>query len=510
VASRFGRFFRRPPPAQAVATIAPPKAPPVPKMARRVAPLPVRAARAEYEGASYSRRTANWRRNSRDANAELNAATMMALRGIARDITRNNPFGANAKKKWADFLVGPGITFQVYRAGKVDKALTTALQKHLESTACDPLGQSNVYQLQYQAAMTMVEAGGCLARRRWRRKSDGLPLPFQVQVMEPDYINMQLSGPNLTGGARILGVELDAIGRKVGYWLYSGHPGAILPGGLDSKLVPVSEVAYVFRPDRPEGLHGATWFAPCIVRIKDFGDYEDAQLVRQKIASCYSVFRIGVADQDGEDTDSNGLPLDDNPLLSAIEPGIIEDLPADADIKFANPPGVDGYEPYSRISLQAIAAGVGLPYEVMTGDLSKVTFISGRLGRLDLKQSVETIQYQQLIPQFCEPIGQWGLDALEFAGADITDCEVRWTPPRFPIASPETEVPADRDAVRAFQKTPSQVLRERGEDPDSFWAEYAADMKRFDDAGLVVDCDPRRVTQVGNAVDPLTPEQMDK
>ena len=279
----------------------------------------------------------------------------------------------------------------------------------------------------------------------------------------------------------------------------------MLPGGLDSKLVAATEVAYAYRPDRPEALHGATWFSPVIVRMKDFGDYEDAQLVRQKIASCYTVFRTGVIEDDGPDTDSNGMPVEDGPLLGAVEPGIIEDLPDGADVKFAQPPGVDGYEPYSRVSLTAVAAGVGLPYEVLTGDLSKVSFISGRLGRLDLKSSVETVQWNILIPQFCEPVGQWFLDAVEFAGGDITDCEVRWTPPRFPMASPETEVPADRDAVRAFQKTPSQVLRERGEDPDSFTAEYAADLKRFDDLGIIVDCDPRRVTQVGQPTDPRNP-----
>lgn len=476
------------------------------------APAPaVRRARAEYEGASYGRRTAGWRRNGRDANAELNAATMIALRGIARDITRNNPFGASAKKKWADYLIGSGITFQVYRNGKVDKDLTQRAKRHLESKKIDPLGKLNVYGLQYLAAMTLVESGGVLARRRWRRKVDRLPLPFQIQILEPDYINMQLSGPTITGGSRILGVELDAVGRLVGYWLYSGHPGALLPNGLDSKLVSADDVAYAFRPDRAEALHGATWFAPVIVRIKDFGDYEDAQLVRQKIASCYTVFRIGNDEADGgAETDSNGRPIDNNPALTSIEPGIIEDLPFGTTIEFANPPGVDGYEPYSRISLGAIAAGVGLPYEVLTGDVSKVSFISGRLSRLDLKQSVEAVQNQILIPQLCEPIGEWALEALELAGADITDCEVRWTPPRFPMASPETEVPADRDAVRAGQKTPDQVLRERGEDPDTFWEDYAAALKRFDELGLVLDCDPRRTTQVGNATAPMTPEQMDK
>lgn len=472
--------------------------------------LKVARARAEYDGASHGRRTANWRRNGKDANAELNPSVMIALRGIARDICRNNPHAAAGKKKWADYLVGSGITFQVYRGDKVDKDLTALAKKHFESTACDPLGQHNLYGLQYQAACTLVESGSALARRRWRRPKDSLPVPFQVQVLEPDYINMQLSGPNSAGGARLQGIELDQIGRRVGYWLYSGHPGAVLPGGLDTKLIPASEIAYCYRAERPEALHGATWFAPVIARIKDFGDYEDAQLVRQKIAACFTVFRIGTDEFDGEPTtDSNGNPIEQDPLLTAVEPGIIEDLAEGSKIEFANPPSVDGYEPYSKVSLHAMAAGLGLPYETLSGDLSGVSFISGRLGRLELRQAVQTVQWNILIPQFCQPIGTWFLDAVQASGGDITDCWVKWSPQRFAMASPETEIPANRDAIRSGQASWSAVIRESGEDPEEVAAELASDLARFDALGLVLDCDPRRVTQVGNAVQ-MTPQQMDQ
>ena len=51
----------------------------------------------------------------------------------------------------------------------------------------------------------------------------------------------------------------------------------------------------------------------------------------------------------------------------------------------------------------------------------------------------------------------------------------------------------------------AEQLRQMAGDPDSFWAEYEADMQRFDDGKIVADCDPRRVTQVGNATDPRNP-----
>ena len=473
-------------------------APPAPASVRSVP-----RQKAEYEGASFGRRTESWRRNGLDPNAELNPRVMQALRGIARDMVRNNPHAANGVSKLAQYLVGTGIAFEVYRDGVIDKALMARAREHFGTTACDAEGRCNLYGLQLQAAQTMIVSGEVLARRRWRRKADKLPLPFAIQLLEPDWMNVLQNTATADGGMRLQGIELDPIGRRVGYWLYARHPGSILPYSLETSMVPADDMIHCYRVYRPGSLHGESWFAPVISRIKDFGEYEDAQLVRQKIAACFTVFRIGDPDSDSPATvDSNGNPITLEPNNVALEPGVIEDLPPGTDIKFADPPGVDGYEPYSRVSLQAIASGLGLPYEALTGDLSKVSFISGRLGRLDFKQAITTWQTSILIPQFCEPIGRWFIEALELSGVDTTGVTVRWTPPRFPMMSPETEVPAIRDAIRSGQQTLSGAARERGDDPELFFEEWAADAKRLDELGLVFDSDPRKVTQVGNKVDP--------
>lgn len=461
----------------------------------------IRGVRAEYDGATKGRRSSGWRRKLKDANGELSPRVMAALRGIAHDLVRNNPHAARGVSAIAEHMVGEGITFQLYRAGVHDAALTARVRKHLDTTSCDATGRHDLYGLQLQAARSIVTGGAAVMRRRWRRAADGLPLPFQLQLLEPDYIDMGRIGPVGSGRPDYLinGIEFDQLGRRRGYWLYSGHPGSVRPGSLASKFVPAADIAHIFRADRPEQEHGATWFAPVILRMKDFADFEDAQLMRQKIAACFAAFKFGDPDNPAAiDTD------DEADALSSIEPGMIYDVPEGGSIEFASPPSVDGYGEYSDVSLHAVAAGLGgVPYEMMTGDNSKVSFISGRLGRLSWNKAIGTWQWSMFIPQFCGSVERWTFEALEMMGEDVSDLEMRWTPPRVSLLDPATEIPAIRDAVRSGQMTPSEAVRERGIDPDTFFAEWKEDADRFDRLGLIFDSDPRRVTAVGNPTAPV-------
>ncbi|WP_380873607.1 phage portal protein [Sphingomonas sp. DBB INV C78] len=462
-----------------------------------------RGARAEYDGATLGRRSAGWRRTSLDANGELTPAAQAALRGIASDLVRNNPWAARGEAAIAEHMVGTGITFQVYRNGKLDKKLSAIVREHLDTTSCDASGGLDLYGLQLQAARSIVERGGAVVRRRWRRATDRLPMPFQLQVLEPDYIDPSKHGPigkDGSNGAYIInGVQFSPLGTREGYWLYSGHPGSPVNRQFGSTFVSAADVAHVFRADRPEQVHGATWFGPVILRMKDLGDFEDAELSRQKIAAAFA----GALESDDESTVIPGIQTDEDGIdgqepLDFIEPGTFQKLRPGEKVNWSTPPQVNGYADFTKVSKQAIAAGLGVPYEMLTGDLSQVSFISGRLGRLNFKTSIATWQWQMFIPKFCLNVGRWAIEALEMMGEDVRGVTIRWTPPRVELLDPASEVPAIRDAIRSGQMTISQAARERGEDPDTFLDEWQADAAELDRRGLIFDSDPRKVTAVGN------------
>jgi lambda family phage portal protein len=459
-----------------------------------------RGGRAEYDGATMGRRSAGWQRSRLDPNGELSPAVLAALRGVSRELVRNNPHASAGVARIAEAMVGPGITFQVYRNGAVDDRLNAIARDHLDTSSCDAAGRHDLYGLQLQAARTIVESGAAIMRRRWRRMSDGLPLPFQLQVIEPDYIDAGRHGqlraePGKTPGFIINGIQFSPLGKREGYWLYSGHPGAARPTSLSSNFISAADVAHVFRADRPEQEHGAPWLTPVILRMKDFGDYEDAQLQRQKLAAAFAGFRYGDPDASnivGHDEETVGEPLD------YVEPGTISDLREGERIEWSNPPGVDGYVDYARVSLRAISVGLGVPYEELTGDLSQVSFISGRLGRLRYRRSVATWQWLMFVPQFCGSVGQWLIDAMDALGEDTTGVTIQWTPPAVEMLDPATEIPALRDGIRSGVLNLSEALQERGVDPDRHLAQRKADNDLLDRLGITLDSDPRKVTAVGN------------
>ena len=54
-----------------------------------------------------------------------------------------------------------------------------------------------------------------------------------------------------------------------------------------------------------------------------------------------------------------------------------------------------------------IAAGYRVPYELLTGDLSQVNYSSLRGGLVEFRRMVDALQWQLVIPGFCESVWRW-------------------------------------------------------------------------------------------------------
>jgi lambda family phage portal protein len=169
------------------------------------------------------------------------------------------------------------------------------------------------------------------------------------------------------------------------------------------------------------------------------------------------------------------------------------------DVKFSTPADVGAaYETFMRVQLRSIAAGMGITYEQLTGDLTGVNYSSIRAGLLEFRRRCEQFQHQVIVYQMCRPIWRQWIEAALLAGAlraaadDAGLFDVKWIAPGWAWVDPLKDIKAQIMAVRAGFKSRAEVVSEQGYDAEAIDREIAADNARADALGLEYDSDPRK------------------
>lgn len=457
-----------------------------------------------YDAAGYGRRFDDWKAGGTSANRETEQQ-LSRLIARSRHLDRNNSYAKRAIERIADNVVGIGIrptfTKDVAKLKKAWKAWAEG-----DSKECDFDGRLNFYGIQWLVMRTVAESGSAFVRKRRTDKNKRSGIPIQLQVFEPDIIDTTknfdtFTGSENPGGFCIQGIEFYPDGRRRGYYMWDRYPSEIGIKSLESKLVPAEDVIHVYQIERPGQCHGVPFGVTSFLRLKDFDDYEDAELIRQKIAACFSAF---VTDS-GEYTQAATTKKSE--LTERLEPGIIQRLSPGETVSFTNPPAKEGIDLYSRQVLQGIAAGYGVTYEALTGDMRNVNFSSGRMGWLEFQRTVNRYQQQTIIPIFCAEALGWFMQGATvgaiYAKDDIT---ADWTPPRREMIDPQKEIAALSASVRNGFQDWGEAVTELGYEPETVLSRIEKWNKEFDAKGIILDSDPRKIAAPGKLQVQPTPE----
>lgn len=430
-----------------------------------------------YDAAGRGTRTQGWRAPSGDANA--GNSPLIRLR--ARDMVRNNAIARRAVAALVDNIVGDGIIPSVETGSdRLERQIQEMLKAHLDTPAIDAHGRTNLYGLQRLAVAGMIVDGEAILRRRPRigAASRDLPLPFQVEALEPEWLN---DAPRTTPRQRrdtpeqIDGIEFDENNRRVAYHLYTHHPDDGFRAYPETTRVDASHVAHLYRLDRPGQRRGVSWLSPALPLMADAYDYADAQLVRQKIAAMW----VGFTKDTGE---VENPPAYDMP--ETLQPGTFEHLPAGRDVVFSNPPPVEGYAEHMKGVQRMIAAALSVTYEELSGDLEGVNFSSARIGRMAMQRAISAAQWTIIIPALCEPLNLWLRDAIQARVTLRGQWRIKWTPPRFAMTDPAREIPAALEEIAGGLTSRQRKIREFGYDPEEIRREIAEDMAAEQALGL--------------------------
>ena len=344
-------------------------------------PRPMKA--RTYHGAQLSRYV--------DFSIVLESAHRARLRDLAklrahsRDLAANNVYQKRFLELVSTHLVGPdGITFESEILGNKNLPKET-LNDAIEDAwaewgqVCTTDGRLSWLELQHLVAETVAVDGEALIR-----KVRGYPNAFgyALEIIDADRLEHRLNMPAGRGSNRIImGVEVDAWGRRVAFHIWSAHPTDTEAGPVLVR-VPAEEILHVYTEDRVRATRGLPWATPCMVQLNMLGRLWTSELA----AANHEADRLGIIkSQSSQDPDT---AADSDAVANAQE------LTSEAATFLGLDPGLDvvfptlqhpngAFPEFSKFLLKGISAGFGVSAHSLTGDVSEARTRSA--GRGDLR-----------------------------------------------------------------------------------------------------------------------------
>jgi lambda family phage portal protein len=419
----------------------------------------------------------------------LTGATVAAQR--AAWFARNNPNVAAAVNALVSNAVGTGIKPRSKHPNATVSARLHQLWDAWERVADASGRPGGFYAQQALAFRAMIEGGESFARLRGRLPEDGLPVPFQVELISRDQVPTTQWVDLRPGNAIRAGIEFDALGRRVAFWVLPFNPNdpamPMLAPTWQPTRVPAEDMVHMFRDLVENQLRGLTWLAPVLLRCRELDQYEDAALVRAKVAAMLAGF---ILNKDSENPAWQAPPGSETPTL---EPGALVPLNPGESVEFTNPPNDQNYCAFTENHLRAIAAGIGCTYFQASGDLKGANYSSLRGGLVEFRRQIEQLQHLVIVPQLCDPVWRRFVTLAVLSGAiEAPDFETDpeaylgadWLPPAFDWVDPKKDIEAELLAIGAGIKSRAQSVAETGFDVEDVDRQIAADHARERKLGL--------------------------
>lgn len=350
-----------------------------------------------YEGATRAPRSIGWNAPSMGPNRAL-AVSGRQLRNRARAGYRNSLLLRSAINKNTTNEVGKGFTLI---STCQDDAFRRELNElwRIVSLELDPWGDMNFGALVNVAVKARRMSGECFIRRLRRRLSSGLQVPTQVEIMEADLCPLDLNR-RISATRRIVqGIEFDGK-LKVAYWFYRAHPedGIETVSLSDLERVPARDVIHHYHPTRPGQVRAEPETAAALLKDRTFQEYDDAELIRKKERSAFTGFLY--REQFGDDWDfdpATGKPLfDDSKPAEEVERvfagTMLRGVPGEKLDLFDGDDTGQGYKDFVRWQALQEAAGLEIPYPLLTGDWDG---LNDRLVRAFLNEYRRGITFDQ-------------------------------------------------------------------------------------------------------------------
>lgn len=484
----------------------------LPRAAPRAAPVAARSGKRTYAGAVQNRLTSDWLTTNTSADSEIRMS-LRVLRNRTRQLVRDNDYAKSAMRNIRNNVVGKGIAFQgqvmMRRGGRLDEKTNNAIEKAWlkwgRKKTCHTAGTLSFKDIQRMVITSVAESGEVLIRFIYQPFGGG-KIPFALEIIESDQLVDEWNGRSENGNEVRMGVEVDQWQRPVAYYLYPKHPGDYQFTGVPQAnryiRVPAEEILHLGVPERVGQTRYVPWFHTALKRLNNLGGYEEAEIVAARATAAVMGFIQSPEGNDaiGDDGVENGERVYD------FEPGTIKELQAGETFAGFNPTRPNAQmDPFMRLMLRGVAAGIGQSYESLSRDYSQSNYSSSRLALLDDRDNWRVLQ-EWMIESFLQEVYEKWLEMAVLCGVlnlpayeidpEIYN-EVRWMPRGWESVDPLKEATANRLNVRSGFTTAQAVISEQGGDYEEVYKQLRRERDLAAEYNLVMESDPLQTDNKG-------------
>lgn len=475
-----------------------------------------------YDAASQSKRSQEWNATEIAPNVAL-SSYLGALRRQSRSAYRNNPYISKGVDNQVSTEVGTGITVRSTTSNEEFRNAANDLFSEFIDDV-DPEGVLNLYGQQAQCSRARRVSGEVFIRRRRRSLTSGHILPFQCEVIESDYVPESLNRELKNGNVIISGIEFNRQKKRVAYWMHKFHPGERSTSKYNNIVrVPASDVIHHFLPTRPGQVRGEPVTVQSLVKANTFDQYDDAELVRKKERSKFT----GMLTREEQTFDAQGRLADpftgkayddDGSIPSAtIEAGtILTGLPGEKLTMFGEDDPGSNYSSFMRWQSISTAAGMKIPYELLTGDWAGVNDRIMRVVLGEYRRQIDMDCDHLMVFQICRRYWHWAIDAGVMSGRlkvgnylqERTELlKHEWRSQGHPYMHPEQDVNAKSKGIKNGLFSIKNTVASQGSDVDKIMDENLATEKRWHDKRRELGLPEAPFALLEEAQQPTTPEQ---
>ncbi len=456
-----------------------------------------------YDAAKDTRLTDGWTPGDAGPSV-IHQMDATRLRNRCRDLYRNNPQAKSLIDAFKANVVECGITPDPMLPNTDNRDAWLAAWNHWAAKEADATGQQHLNEMQGLWLQEVLIGGGCIAHPvvLSSRKSRDRSIPLVIELIPEERISDDsdfMRGHTLAKGHQIIrGVEIDALGKPVAYWIKPTAPNDLTSTFAEPQRIPADQIEYGFIKDRIGEYRGFSILAAVVQLLWSLDYYTDNEMMASAIKSCYAAVITTENPIDDLNTDEDNTDNEGN-RLSSIQPGMVSYLRPGEDVSGVGPnvPGGDS-TPWLMMILRAISAGADLSYEEVARDYSKGSFSSTRQSANADRRRYRKMQkfvinhfLAPIYPLFVEWSVQAGIEGFptpsDFAANRDEWLKVKWRTPGWASVNPVDDAKAFELEKANGVNSRANYLADRGRDVDQVFDDLSMENEKADAAGIAVD-----------------------